>query len=220
MSRIVAEYAGSFAKDSLPARENPFRVSRLQELPFHLYEMDWPDLMGRLETLNYRAAIVGPHGSGKTTLMERIGQRLQEKGFSVVPLFMNNDDGSRLPAKWRDAIMSCSSEEIILADGYDHLSLVGRSFVRRHSRKACGLIVTSHKRSVLMTLIRTRTTWQLLENLVEHLLKDSGWEFPSRSCIQDLFRRHRGNLREALRELYDRVDELDYCACRRPPISH
>ena len=48
----------------VPARQNPFAIDRVTSLPFRLPEGDWPALMTRLQDLNYRGAVVGPHGTG------------------------------------------------------------------------------------------------------------------------------------------------------------
>ena len=56
--------------------------------------------------------------------------------------------------------------------------------------------MTARREGLLPTLYRSQTSPSLLSRIVAAL--DEGLTSP-----EDLFRRHRGNLRTALRELYD-----------------
>ena len=55
-------------------------------------------LAARLRQLHYRAAIVGPKGTGKTTLLEDLASRLAGRGFSPIGAnlaqFVPKDSGS------------------------------------------------------------------------------------------------------------------------------
>jgi len=62
------------------------------------------------------------------------------------------------------------------------------------------LIITVHRPSRLPTLLRTTTTPQLLQQITNELLSGNT---PPPARIEELYATHRGNLREALRELYD-----------------
>ncbi|MFW6060112.1 MAG: hypothetical protein ACODAQ_08010 [Phycisphaeraceae bacterium] len=194
----------------IAASDNPFRMQRIEQVRFELQGADWPALMRRLETLRYRAAIVGPHGSGKTTLTEHLAPRLEAIGYTVRLLRMNTDDGRALPAAWRDALATLTVHHILIADGYDLLHPLARRRLRRATRAAAGLVVTTHRRTTrLPTLIHCRTSPALLGRLVTDLL---GRPLPE-PVITALHHRHCGNLRDALRELYDRAAE------QRPPVA-
>lgn len=183
----------------IPAHRNPFRVERLHTLPFEPQGTTWHDLMRRLAHLNYRAAIVGPHGSGKTTLLAQLAPRLAALGYTPRELFRNSEGGRAMPPHWCDTLRDLRPTDILLADGYGHLGPLSRLRLREHARKhAAGLIVTAHRRCALPTLIWTRTDPSLLARLVSHLHGDL-----DASLIASLHARHRGNLRDALRELYD-----------------
>ncbi len=177
------------------AHNNPFRMQQVEQVRFEPQDTDWPTLLRRLETLNYRAAIVGPHGSGKTTLLENLAAHFTAHadsfGFTVVPLFTNTAAGRALPPSWRAALANLTPHHLILADGYDLLGPLHRRHLRRATRCAAGLIVTTHRRPRLPTLIRCRTSVPLLGRIASDLL---GWPLPE-PIIADLHRRHRGNLR-------------------------
>ena len=91
-------------------------------------------------------------------------------------------------------------DDIVLFDGADLMSRLAWARFKRRTRRAAGLIVTSHRPGVLPTLIECRTTPELLDDIVVQILGDGAGlgELPHR-----LFEKHQGNLRDALRELYD-----------------
>ena len=65
------------------ARDNPFRAERLSGINYRLTGASWEDLLTRFQEIGSRAAVVGPEGRGKTTLVEGIGRRLREKGLKA-----------------------------------------------------------------------------------------------------------------------------------------
>ena len=176
--------------------DNPFRVDRLESLGFELLGDTWPALLDRLKAMSHRAAVVGPHGSGKTTLLENLAEHLQTAGWRVHRLFMNAELLMRPSAP-----AGLGVRDVVLFDGADHLSRRAWWRFERATRVAGGLVITSHCPGLLPTLIETRTTPALLAHLVERL---TGMPPDAHDCCE-LFERHRGNLRSALRELYDRV---------------
>lgn len=187
---------------AMKARENPFRAERMDGIRYRFVESAWPALMARLEALGYRGAILGPDGSGKTTLLDELAPRLAGAGFSVKRLFLNREE-PRFPAGFVEAFAGgLGPDDAILFDGADLLGRPAWRRFRRLTARAGGLVVTSHRRGLLPTLIRCRTTPGLLIELVEELLgrAEPGWH----ARLRRLHRRHRGNVRDAIRELYDR----------------
>jgi hypothetical protein len=81
-------------------------------------------------------------------------------------------------------------------DGAEQLGRVGWWSFLRKARRARGLVITSHRAGLLPTLVECETSAPLLREIVECL-------HPGRPAIDLLFDRHGGNVREALRELYD-----------------
>ena len=61
------------------ACENPFRVQRLAGLAYRLEGTTWEALLARWDALGRRAALVGPEGRGKSTLLAELGERLAER---------------------------------------------------------------------------------------------------------------------------------------------
>jgi hypothetical protein len=169
------------------AAANPFRASRILEFRYRFVEPHRGGIDGllkRLETLGMRGAIVGPEGSGKTTLLEDLGERLRRSGRRVV-------FGGVAPGA------------VTLLDGAERLS--GREWRRflREAREAAGCVVTahSHRSDLLPTLLETRTTPGILEAAVLAASDRSCEDFGV--TPEELWARHGGNVRMALRELYD-----------------
>jgi len=195
------------------ARDNPFRTDRVLELRYRLLEGTWDGLLARLGSLRYRAAIVGPKGSGKTTLLEDLAPRLRALGYSLRDLRLDEENPGFAPGFLDPFLASLGPQDIILFDGAEQLgAFAWRSFKRR-SRAAAGLLVTLHRPGRLPTLLETATTPELLEALVGQIL--GGEADGVRAILPELYARHRGNLREALRELYDRSAGLTSGPARR-----
>ena len=184
----------------MKARENPFRTERvIATIRYACSDGDLDTLVARLATLGYRAAIVGPHGAGKTTLLEDLGVALKDRGFRIVGLRLGTDD-RRLPGDWPSRAAHLGPRDIVCLDGAEQLSAMQWLRFRWRARRAGGLIVTSHAPGRLPLLIACTTNPDLLERIVLRLSPAPAEGAPSAA---ELFRRHRGNVREALRELYD-----------------
>ncbi|MDZ7616586.1 MAG: hypothetical protein U1E05_06245 [Patescibacteria group bacterium] len=188
---------------------NPLRTRRLERLAFRLPHngelFDWPPFLARLYSAEFggRGAIVGPHGSGKTTFLIELKQRLEADGRQVVMLFTNRDAGRRIPRSWESTLRAISEQTLVIADGYDALSPLSRWRLRRRLQPRGGLIVTSHGRCVLPTLLETHTSPRLLSTLINELLGEGPSPLrPSEQEISRLYHACRGNLREVFRQLY------------------
>lgn len=202
----------------MKARDNPFRVARVlsairYEVPAGHDAGDDDDrdegedrggavsLLPRLEALLYRASIVGPHGSGKTTLLEDLEGVLAARGFRITHVRLDADD-PRLPGEWRSrsAAPLLNVTDIVCLDGAEQLGPIAWLRFRWRARRAGGLIVTTHRPGRLATLIECTTSVSLLHRIIRRLAPDGLGTAPSAA---ELFTRHHGNLRDALRELYD-----------------
>ena len=174
------------------AAANPFRASRILQFRYRFVDSGWDPLLSTLEALGMRGAIVGPEGSGKTTLLEDLGERLRRSGRRVV--FGGVEAGA-----------------VTLLDGAERLTRREWRRLLRSTRAAAGLVVTAHRPGCLPTLIETRTTPGILDAAV---LAASGRRCDGFGVTADeLWTRHGGNVRTALRELYD------LCAGRIPSAS-
>jgi hypothetical protein len=184
------------------ARDNPFATNRVLRIRYELPDGDWPALLDRLDRLSWRAAIVGPHGTGKTTLLEDVQERLNARGVPTVSLRLDSTHRTFARETLDAALATVTPAHVICLDGAEQLTRLGWAAFQRRTRDAGGLIVTTHQAGLLPTLIECRTSAMLLDSIVSRLLSTS----PRPATLptpNDLFHRHRGNLRDALRELYD-----------------
>jgi hypothetical protein len=180
------------------ARDNPFRAQRMDALRYRLAG-GLDALLDRLVTLEMRAAVVGPHGSGKTALLAALVPRLQARGYEVAELRLGRGE-RRIDARTEAWLGLSAPGRVLVLDGSDELALLDRLRVLRASRRASGLLVATHRHGLLPTLHRCRPTPALLAELIAELHAGCPCALPP---PRELYTRHRGNLRAALRELYD-----------------
>lgn len=162
------------------------------------------------------AAIVGPHGSGKSNLLHHLALAAAAGGpVECVRLRSWRD----LPEAWT-AIRRVGRGGVACVDSWECVGPVERIVLIALAR-AVGvcLVVTAHHPSVLLaTLLRCETTPRLLEAIVVRLVGPPQWgAVPIAAADVDAaFAGHGGDLREALYELYDRFESRRSDAARPP----
>lgn len=175
-------------------RDNPFASHRVEGLRYRLPEgTTWDGLLERLAALGFRAALVGPHGHGKTTLLEDLAPRLTARGVRVRTVTLRQDERG---VDWK-RLRGLGPDDVLFLDGAELLGRLAWLRVRFLCRRAGGLIVTSHRPGLLPTLLECRTTPELLAGLVRELTGEE-------PDTAELFARHGGNLRLVFWKLYDR----------------
>ena len=181
------------------ARDNPFSTDRVLAVRYRPQGWDWDALLGRLSELDYRAAIVGPEGRGKTTLLEDLGERLRaEQGVDVKWLRLTRKQ-PRFDRRWlRTFFAGVTDRDVLLFDGAEQMGRLAWWSFLRMARRARVLVITSHRPGLLPTLVRCDTSPELLEWIVRELVGCT-----VRLPVRELFYHHNGNVREALRDLYD-----------------
>jgi len=91
--------------------------------------------------------------------------------------------------------------DVILFDAAEQMTRFDWTLFKRRSMQAGGLVITSHRSGMLPTLIECTTDPALLSDIIRALLGTESMDFTR--MTSDLHQRHNGNLRQALRELYD-----------------
>lgn len=193
------------------ARDNPFSTDRVLRERYRLSESEWSRLQEKLSYHCGRGALVGPKGSGKTTLLEDFKVRLSHPGRRITLIRLSAESPSLPPAFDKTFFAKLDHNDALLLDGAEQLSWSKWFWFRWHTRHAGLVIVTTHRAGRLPMLHRCSTTPMLLRALVRSL----GEDLPHAEAAT-LHRRHRGNIREALRELYDRHAEKNTGALSRP----
>ncbi len=185
----------------MTAADNPFSTERVEALAFRFPAgVTWPTLLARCAESGYRCAIVGPPGSGKSTLIAQLAPQLAERGFT--PRLFHLDAESR--RAHRDAVLAevrhMRAPDLLLVDGAEQLNTREWLILRSAIDSLAGCIITQHRTGRLATLLETGTTPALLENLAAEL---TGGRLPVGEA-PGIHTRCRGNLRDGFRELRDR----------------
>jgi hypothetical protein len=188
------------------ACDNPFRVQRLARLAYRLEGTTWGALLARWDALGRRAALVGPEGRGKSTLLAELGNRLAERdGVHLRAVTLRRGERRLASAERARLLDGVEARDLLLVDGAQELAAWEWRRLRESSRAAGGLLVTSHRAGLLPTLHECRTTPALLDDLLAELLREKPREeaIAKVAAADTLFARHRGNLRDALLAAYD-----------------
>jgi ABC-type iron transport system FetAB ATPase subunit len=169
------------------AHENPFRISRVQGLPFR-GSVSLDQLIARLAAAGYRGTIVGPEGSGKTTLLRELDAELSAAGLST--RFHRFDEVALLRPVARGTIL--------MIDGAEKLPWIVHLVLALMTPR---LIVTAHgRREGLPVLLECAVGSDLLQDLVIEL---AGRDVAVLARARALFVEKRGNAREVFAALYD-----------------
>jgi predicted GNAT family acetyltransferase len=102
-------------------------------------------------------------------------------------------------------------DNLLVLDGFEQFSPLERSLVIWWTRwRKCGLLVTSHNQVRLPVLLRTDITSNLARKIMEACWCSAGQsgqlpDYLDKINLEALLRKHSGNLRESLMELYDLV---------------
>ncbi|MBI5850577.1 MAG: hypothetical protein HZB39_05990 [Planctomycetes bacterium] len=181
------------------ARENPFRVERLHALRFRYPPGDDHEaLLARVMEHGGRGAIVGPHGSGKTTLMLELAEHLRADGRRVRELRIGVEQHRLSEVERRTLCDALGPRDAFLFDGAGHLTPWSWWCLRRALRAAGLVIVTAHRAGRLPTVLRTAGSPDLLCELVAELDPTIGV-----AKVREVCREARSDLRQALRSLYE-----------------
>ncbi len=217
---------------------NPFSAAAVSggRLPYFFTEPSVEkDLLHELDRQQWVGQIVGPHGSGKTTLTHHLWTYAQARFPSLVQVTIRGSKNVQRRVTGGDG--PC----LFVVDGIERLSLVDRWLLigrfscggaqrRGRAGRRDGLLVTCHRAlpwlpKVFETsfdeVLLNRVTKELLWGSIRIDIHDgdddvfSGrqWKDFSRALVQ----RHGSNGREILMEMYDRY-EAAFCKKHVPII--
>lgn len=186
---------------------NPFatRFTRPGAIPY-LYPpgQSAETLLETLQKNNWQGEIIGPHGSGKSSLLAELLPRISEAGRKVVPISLHQGDRT-LPVSKSD-VKTWNSQTQVVVDGYEQLSWWSKRRLQAWVKSArAGLLITAHQPMGLPPLFTTQPSLELAQQIVAQLVKDKsdGTGALSYEEVAAAFATHGANLREMLFSLYD-----------------
>lgn len=184
----------------LPARLNPFRSDCLHRLAFLPHPIAEDSVYSALKRSRWTGCIVGPHGSGKTTLLIRLREMMNAQEIATEFFQCREDPPSLSTMDWK-TIQEKLPRSVLLLDGAERLTRLQLRRLRRMARSGLGLLVTSHYAlKGIPTVYTTDPSPKRLADLIAQLHP----EMLNKTDSDLLYQNHGGNIREALRELYDR----------------
>lgn len=181
--------------------DNPFRAECLQDISYIFQDGGMAAFFRRLHSVGERAAIVGARGTGKTTLLNSIDAAFAENGRATCRIFVNEGNRHEVVGDIKSLLEKVRTDEVVLLDGAEQLSWWQWKRFLFYSRHAAGLLITCHHAGRLPCILQTTGSPELLDELVNML---TGREVRVTDVFSTvLYQKHEGNIREALRELYD-----------------
>lgn len=198
-------------------RSNPFSSKWIQPgaIEYHFFDRHSVEsLIERFLNLrSRRGMIVGPHGSGKSTLVNGIQKFFQENYPEIALLHQRFTREPGATRRHRVSTCEWPSDSIVILDGFEQVSYWSRwRIYSTIHRKKIRLLVTLHKSLRRFDLLwTTNVDQQSAEWLVRRMLDLSGQpelEANVRSLLDskewaESRARHGQNIRETLFDMYD-----------------
>ena len=176
-----------------------------------------------LSANGWRGSIVGPHGSGKSSLLATLIPLLKQRG--VLPYLISLHDKQRWLPHVGEPLRDSQSRlgeprlRVLVIDGYEQLNRLSRWLVPFRCRnRGWGLLVTAHQNVSLPTIFETSTSLMTFEAIVAQLLPPHVAILTSED-VAAAYANSAGNLRESLFHLYDRYAKRADESNRRPLSS-
>ena len=189
---------------------NPFSTRFLSPGQLSFVGLDDQTLDGLAEKLiqqNGNGQIVGPHGTGKTTLTFELQKRIARLNATNTNYrFVRKTVGPRQTIRTSEqaAEFNPHSKTILVLDGVELLSWLQRlALIKTCQRKRIGFLVTAHRPVWgLPVLVSTKPDRSQFEAIVRQLTRDCDFQI-STDRLNELYTNNNGNIREALMSCYD-----------------
>lgn len=186
------------------AGSNPFATKFIRPgaIPY-LFPRDAnaDSIVAQLQAQQWQGSIIGPHGSGKSSLLAALAPRLEAQGRVIVQQQLHGGQRALAwqPLKYRE----WTNRTLVVIDGYEQLSSWQRLLLKwRCYMRGAGLLVTAHQPIGLPVILTTKPSLELALGIVQQLLPESDDRITPADVAQ-AYTTHQGDLREMLLRLYD-----------------
>lgn len=185
----------------MKASANPFRSSCVDQLRYAL-PADTLEALVDHALSESCSCLLGPKGTGKTTLLEDLDPHLQQRGREThwIRLTLESTQADRAAAIAE--IHSLGPQHACLFDGAEVLSFwQWRRACRTARSNGFTLIATLHRKRSVPILRHTQADWPLMEQFVRQL---AGKHYSDQLLehAQQAFQANHGNMREVFRACY------------------
>jgi len=159
-------------------------------------------LLDLLRNNHWWGEIIGPHGSGKSSLLAELLPLLEATGRRVALYNLHQGDRT-IPVSKAD-VAAWSEETQVVVDGYEQLSWWSKRRLQSQVKaQKAGLLITAHQPMGLPPLFATEPTLALARQIVAELVKSDQDQALTDADVAAAFTAHGANLREMLFSLYD-----------------
>ena len=191
---------------------NPFSTRFIQPgaISYKCYDGTVTELADRFIKLpSKRGSIIGPHGSGKSTLVASLESRFTAilPDSKIHPFRFSTDSSASRSLK---SVREWTPFSIVILDGYEQLRFWSRFTIERIARaRSISILATAHR-----PIRSFETIWETSVNessskwVVEQLLQQAGVPRSANELLQSEAwsrsrAKHGQNLRESLFDMYD-----------------
>ena len=171
-----------------------------------LNDTSWETIETRWLELRQRAALIGPHGAGKTTFIDAFTLRLRSNDTQVYRLFLNSERALISSEQWAD--LSLSQGKIVILDGEEQLSFLQRRRFYKLTHNATGVLISRHSKGKLPSLLDFTPRMETLAHCVRTLAPGHYEQLAPH--FDQWWAEHNGNIREILLRCYDWMAEMDH----------
>jgi hypothetical protein len=145
--------------------------------------------------------LVGPKGTGKTTLMLELKTWAEDHGWQVHYHRLSKQD-SRFDL---NRLKDLGHRAFLLLDSSEQLALLRWALFKWLSRRCGRILVSQHHEYRFPTLLQTKTDVELLADLLTELTQS----VPPNEICSELLSCHQSNIREIFHHLYRRAMGLE-----------
>lgn len=184
------------------AHENPFRSATVAELRYRLGAEERSGLVKRLRGYGWRACLLGPEGTGKTTLLEDLEATIRAAGREVCWIRLSHQSARAEKRDAASAIADLGPGIVALVDGGEVFGRLRWTLLLRTIRRSgAGVLATVHRPCGLPVLHRTRPDLDQALRLTRQLA-GACWHPDLEHVARRAFAESRGNVREVFRAAY------------------